>query len=77
MWKHWKIFISIFFFNRFILISNFLLSNENKLILVPSVAFRYHSNQSNIDDAQFHDDWILYVQGFLFIYIKITENSTY
>ena len=60
MEKH--LLISIFF-TQFLPILSFFLSNDKQLYLVPSVAFRYHSNASN---AQPTDDWILYAQGKFF-----------
>ena len=44
--------------------SNFLISSEEELLIVPSVAFRYHSpTLASTAFAQPADDWILYAQG--------------
>jgi hypothetical protein len=51
-------------FDQCILISNFLLSGEKQLMLITSVAFRYHSKDIEPTvNAHISDDWILYVQG--------------
>ncbi|CAF3514248.1 unnamed protein product [Rotaria socialis] len=50
--------------DRCILTANFLFSREKELILIPSVAFRYRSNEieSAINNHS-SNDWTLYVQG--------------
>jgi hypothetical protein len=52
MWKGLNIFIYLILLEKCILTSNFLLSGEKQLMLIPSVAFPSHSN-----------DWIVYIQG--------------
>jgi hypothetical protein len=48
------------------------MSSEQKLMLVPSVAFRYHSPSMELTAlAKPSDDWILYTQGYIVLfYIK-------
>jgi hypothetical protein len=55
-----------------LLTSNFLISSEKELMLVPSVAFRYHSPTMALKAlAQPSDDWILYAQGYI---VNFTVN---
>ncbi|CAF1592933.1 unnamed protein product [Rotaria magnacalcarata] len=53
--------------DRCILTANFLFSRDKELILIPSVAFRYRSNEieSAINNHS-SNDWTLYVQGWFF-----------
>ena len=47
----------------------FRISNEKVIMLVPSIAFRYHSPSMNLTTiADPSDGWILYVQGYNFFY---------
>ena len=56
--------IGILLIDQCTLTSNFLISSEEELMLVPSVAFRYHSpTLASTAFAQPSDDWILYAQG--------------
>lgn len=64
MWKHLNIIILYFLIEKSLLTNEFLISSERELMLVPSVAFRYHSpNVALTALAQSSDDWILYAQG--------------
>ncbi|CAF1076157.1 unnamed protein product [Rotaria sordida] len=67
MWKCINVFILLFLLEKCALTYHFLISSETELILVPSVAFRYHSPTMELTAlAQPSDDWILYAQGWLF-----------
>jgi hypothetical protein len=45
------------------------ISNEQDIMLVPSIAFRYHSPSMALTaTAQSSDDWILYVRGYCFVF---------
>ena len=56
--------VGILLIEQCIFTSNFLISNEEELLIVPSVAFRYHSpTLASTAFAQPSDDWILYAQG--------------
>ncbi|CAF3784916.1 unnamed protein product [Rotaria sp. Silwood1] len=67
MLKGLNIIIYILLFQQYILILSFLISEKEHLILVPSVAFRHHSNQiESTINAHPSDDWILYAQGWFF-----------
>ena len=65
MWKHCKILlVVVIIIEKCVLTSNFLISSEAELMLVPSIAFRYHSSAMELTAlAQSSDDWILHVQG--------------
>jgi hypothetical protein len=65
MWKDLNILICLIFLEQCVLTSNFLFSGEKQLMLVPSVAFRYHSKEIQPTiNAHSSDDWILYIQGY-------------
>ncbi|CAF5025724.1 unnamed protein product, partial [Rotaria sp. Silwood1] len=67
MWKHFNIFIIVILLEQCTLTCHFLISSDLELMLVPSVAFRYHSATMDLTaSAQSSDDWILYAQGWLF-----------
>ncbi|CAF2719249.1 unnamed protein product [Rotaria sp. Silwood2] len=67
MLKGLNIISYILLFEQCILTLNFLLSGEKQLIIVPSVAFRHHSNDiKSTINAHPSDDWILYAQGWFF-----------
>jgi len=76
MWKCFNVIILFLLIEKCILTSQFLISSEQELMLVPSVAFRYHSPAMELTAlAQPSDDWILYVQGYIFILIlKFDRN---
>ncbi|CAF4512849.1 unnamed protein product [Didymodactylos carnosus] len=59
---------SIFiFYVQFQYSSQFLLPGPEKLLLVPSVAFRYHSSALGFTvNAESTEDWIVYAQGWFF-----------
>ncbi len=64
MWKYFNVFMLLLVIEKFHLTSHFLISSEEELMLVPSVAFRYHSPSMELTAvAQSSDDWILYIQG--------------
>ncbi|UJR24530.1 hypothetical protein I4U23_005905 [Adineta vaga] len=65
--KNYLYFIIYLLFNQSILISSLFYTKEKQLILLPSVAFRYHSNVTTlIDNIHPSNDWILYTQGWYF-----------
>ncbi|CAF1169499.1 unnamed protein product [Rotaria sordida] len=67
MLKGFNIISYIILFEQCILTLSFLFSGNKQLILVPSVAFRYHSNDIEpTTNAHPSDDWILYAQGWFF-----------
>ncbi|CAF3127298.1 unnamed protein product [Rotaria sp. Silwood2] len=67
MWTKFNIVILVFLLEKCILTSHFLISSETELLLVPSVAFRYHSATMELTArAKPSDDWILYAQGWFF-----------
>lgn len=66
MWKRVHVFVVgvLLLMEKCPLSSSFLISSEEELMLVPSVAFRYHSTAlKSTAIAQSSDDWILYAQG--------------
>jgi hypothetical protein len=64
MWKHLNILVALLIIEKCALTSQFLLSDHQELMLVPSVAFRYHSPTMELTaSAQPSDDWLLYAQG--------------
>ncbi len=70
MGKRFNVIILFLLIEKCILTFHFLISSEKELMLVPSVAFRYHSPTMELTAlAQSSDDWILYVQGSRFIFI--------
>lgn len=49
---------------QFMFIETFFIAENEELMLVPSVAFRYHPLDMSLDGkAGSTDDWILYAQG--------------
>ncbi|CAF0818129.1 unnamed protein product [Didymodactylos carnosus] len=55
------------FYVQFQYSSQFLLPGPEKLFLVPSVAFRYHSSTLGFTvNAKSTEDWIVYAQGWFF-----------
>jgi hypothetical protein len=79
MWKHLNLLICIIIFKQCVLTSTFFLSSDKQLILIPSVAFRYHSNAIESDvNAHPSDDWILHAQGrFYFIDNSIEKKCLF
>jgi hypothetical protein len=73
MWKHLNLLICIIIFKQCVLTSTFFLWSDKQLILIPSVAFRYHSN-ANIN-AHPSDDWILYAQGYFYFIRNFIEKK--
>jgi hypothetical protein len=64
MWKHFHIVVVFLLIEKCVLTSHFLISSEQELMLVPSIAFRYHSPAMELTAvAKSSDDWILYIQG--------------
>lgn len=64
MWKRLSIIILYFLIEKCLLTTQFLISSERELMLVPSVAFRHHSPAMELTAvAKSSDDWILYAQG--------------
>jgi hypothetical protein len=54
------------------------MSSEEELMLVPSVAFRYHSPAMELTAlAQPSDDWILHAKGYIFILILKFYRNMY
>ncbi|UJR34269.1 hypothetical protein I4U23_021673 [Adineta vaga] len=68
MWKCFNTWIILLILGeKCILTSQFLLPDRQELLLVPSVAFRHHSESMALTAvAQITDDWILYAQGWFF-----------
>ncbi|CAF0948162.1 unnamed protein product, partial [Didymodactylos carnosus] len=60
--------LSIFLFcNQIQYSHHFLIPSREELLLVPSVAFRYHSPElPSTSNAKSTDDWVLYAQGWYF-----------
>jgi hypothetical protein len=76
MWKHLNLLICIIMFKQCVLTSTFFFSSDKQLILIPSVAFRYHLN-ANVN-AHPSDDWILHAQGrFYFIDNSIEKKCLF
>ncbi|CAF1466096.1 unnamed protein product [Adineta ricciae] len=65
MWKSFHIWIYLFILvEKCLLTSQLVQSNRQELMLVPSVAFRHHSESMELTAlAHPTDDWILYAQG--------------
>ena len=64
MWKRLNIVLLFLLIEKCVFTSPFLISSEQELMLVPSVAFRYHPLTMELNAvAQSADDWILYAQG--------------
>jgi len=67
MMKYLKLIFVYLLIEKCVLTNEFLISSEEELILVPSVAFRYHSTEMKLTDiAKSEDDWIVYAQGWFF-----------
>jgi hypothetical protein len=76
MGKCFNILILILLMEKCTLTHHFFVSSDQDIMLVPSIAFRYHSPSMALTaTAQSSDDWMLYIQGYYFfsnnLFIKI------
>lgn len=64
-------YFSLILFPYLTLIHSISLNDDEEILLIPSIAFRSHSNQMNSlrNSTNSNDDWILFIQGFFFIEI--------
>ena len=64
MCKYVHLVVVLFLTEQATLIGSLFISDGQELMLVPSVAFRYHSEQMQLTAiAQSTDDWVLHTQG--------------
>lgn len=57
-------FILLIVVQQMIFIDGFFIAENEELMLVPSVAFRYHSSEmALLANAKSTDDWILHTKG--------------
>lgn len=67
MWKYLHLISLYFLLENCDLTWQFLMSGEEELMIVPSVAFRHHPQTMSLTvNAQPRDDWILFAQGWYF-----------
>jgi hypothetical protein len=65
MGKRLNIFILILLLEKCTSLHVFRISNEEVIMLVPSIAFRYRSPSTNVTTiAHPSDGWMLYVRGY-------------
>ena len=68
MGKRFNAILLFLLLEKCLLTSHFLISSEEELMLVPSVAFRHHPATMELTAlAHPTDDWILYAQGTSFL----------
>jgi hypothetical protein len=67
MGKCFNILILILLLEKCTLTHHFFVSSAEEIMLVPSIAFRHHSDSMELTaNARPSDDWIVYIRGYNF-----------